>query len=61
MGNIWGNSGNSVRLEDGNDDPVCKTGKETQMCIMDFWTQREGESGMIWENDILTCILSCKN
>ena len=47
--------------EDGNDDPVCKTGKETQMCIMDFWTQREGEGGMIWENDILTCILSCKN
>ena len=35
--------------------------KFTQMCIMDFWTQREGEGGMIWENDILTCILSCKN
>ena len=31
------------------------------MCIMDFWTQREGEGGMIWENDILTYILSCKN
>ena len=28
---------------DGNDDPVCKTGKKTQMCIMDFWTQRERE------------------
>ena len=27
----------------GNDDPVCKTGKETQMCITDFWTQRERE------------------
>ena len=26
-----------------------------------FWTQREVEGGMIWENDILTCILSCKN
>ena len=25
----------------GNDDPVGKTGKKTQMCIMDFWTQRE--------------------
>ena len=25
-----------------NDDPVCKTGKKTQMCITDFWTQREG-------------------
>ena len=24
-------------------DPVCKTGKKTQMCIMDFWTQRERE------------------
>ena len=22
-------------------DPVCKTGKKTQMCITDFWTQRE--------------------
>ena len=47
--------------KDGNDDPVCKTGKKTQMCIMDFWTQRERESGMIWENGILTCILSYKN
>ena len=25
------------------DDPVCKTGKKTQMCIPDFWTQRERE------------------
>ena len=40
---------------------LCKTGKEAQMCIMDFWTQREGEGGMIWENDIETRILSCKN
>ena len=23
--------------------------------------QGEGEGGMIWENGILTCILSCKN
>ena len=28
---------------DGNDDPVCKTAKKTQMCIADFWTQRESE------------------
>ena len=28
---------------DGNDDPVCKTGKKTQMCITEFWTQRERE------------------
>ena len=24
----------------------------------DFWTLREGEGGMIWENGIETCILS---
>ena len=24
--------------KDGNNDPVCKTAKETQMCIVDFWT-----------------------
>ena len=29
--------------EDGNDDPVCKTAKKTQMYITDFWTQRERE------------------
>ena len=29
--------------KDGNDDPVCKTAKETQMCRADFWTQRERE------------------
>ena len=29
--------------KDGNDDPVCKTGKKTQMCRADFWTQRERE------------------
>ena len=28
-------------LKDGNDDPICKTTKKTQMCITDFWTQRE--------------------
>ena len=27
----------------GNGNPVCETAKETQMCIMDFWTQRERE------------------
>ena len=30
-------------LKDGNDDPVYKTAKETQMCRADFWTQRERE------------------
>ena len=34
----------------GNDDPVCKTGKKTQMCIMDLDSEGEGEGGMIWEN-----------
>ena len=24
-------------------------------------SEGEGEGGMIWENDIVTCILSCKN
>ena len=24
-------------------------------------SEGEGEGGMNWENDILTCILSCKN
>ena len=47
--------------KDGNDDPVCETAKETQMYRADFWTlEGEGEGGMIWENGIETCILSCK-
>ena len=29
--------------KDGNDVPVCKTAKKTQMCRADFWTQRERE------------------
>ena len=24
-------------------------------------SEGDGEGGMIWENDILTCILPCKN
>ena len=27
--------------KDGNDDPVCRAAKETQMCREDFWTLRE--------------------
>ena len=34
--------------------------KETQMYRTDFWTLGEGEGGMIWENGIEKCILSCK-
>ena len=32
------------------------------MCRADFLdSEGEGEGGMIWENGIVTCILSCKN
>ena len=44
--------------KDGNDNPVCKTAKETQMYRTVFWTLGEGEGGMIWENGIETCIIS---
>ena len=33
----------TIETMTGNDDPVCKTAKKTQMCIADFWTQRERE------------------
>ena len=34
--------------KDGNDNPICKTEKETQMYRTDFWTPMgEGEGGMI--------------
>ena len=45
--------------EDGNDDPVCKTGKKTQIVyngLLD--SEGEGEGGMIWKNGIETCIIS---
>ena len=48
-------------LKDGNNNPVCKTAKETQMYRRDFWTLEEGEGGMIWENGIETCIISYMN
>ena len=35
-----------------------ETAKETQMYRTVFWTLGEGESGMIWENGIETCIIS---
>ena len=34
--------------------------QETQMYRTDFWTLWESEGGMIWENGIETCIISCK-
>ena len=45
--------------EDGNDNPVCETAKETQMyrtSLLDSVGEEEG--GMIWENGIETCIIS---
>ena len=47
---------NSIYMH--NNNPVCKTEKETQMYRTDFWTLGEGEGGVIWENSIETCILS---
>ena len=35
--------------------------QERHMFRTDFWTLGEGEGGMIWENGIETCILSCKD
>ena len=46
--------------KDGNDNPVCKTAKETQMYRTVFWTLWEREGGMIWENGINTCLISYK-
>ena len=33
--------------KDGNDNPICKTEKETQMCRTDFWT--------LWEKVRVGC------
>ena len=33
--------------KDGNDDPICKTAKETQVCRADFWTLRRGR---VWDD-----------
>ena len=46
---------------DGNDDPVCKTAKKTDVYSGLLDSEGEGEVGMIWENGIETCILSCKD
>ena len=52
---------NKASGSDGIPVELFQAMKEDAMCIMDFWTPREGEGGMIRENNILTCILSCKN
>ena len=43
---------------DGNDNPVCETAKETQMYNSILDSVGEGEGGMIWDNGIETCRLS---
>ena len=35
--------------------------KDTDVYIRLLDSEGEGEGGMIWENGIVTCILSCKN
>ena len=40
--------------------PVCETAKETQMYRTGFWLCGRGREGMIWENGIETCMISCK-
>ena len=42
------------------DNPVYKTAKETLMYRTVLWTLWERVRGMIWENDIETCIISYK-
>ena len=49
-----------MNLEDGKDNAVCETAKETLMYRTVFWTLWEREEGMIWENGIKTCIISLK-
>ena len=42
--------------KDVNDNPICKTERETQRYLLD--SVGEGEGGMFQENSIETCILS---
>ena len=44
--------------KDVNDNPICKTEKQTQMYRTVFWTVGKGEGWMFQENSIKTCILS---
>ena len=38
--------------KDGNDNPICKTEKETQVYRTDFWTVGEDEGGMFRKNSM---------
>ena len=42
--------------KDGNDNPIFKKAKETQMYRSLLDSVGEGEGGMIWENGLETCI-----
>ena len=46
--------------KDDNDNPECETAKETDVQNRLLDSVGEGEGGMIWENGIETCIISCK-
>ena len=44
--------------KDGNDDPICKTAKETDRKNRLLDSVEEGKGGMIWKNSIEICVLS---
>ena len=44
--------------KDGNDNPVCKTTRDTDVQNSLLDSVGEGEGGMIWENGIESCIIS---
>ena len=44
--------------KDGNDNPICKTEKDTDVQKRLLDSVREDEGGMFRENSIKTCILS---
>ena len=44
--------------KDGNDDPMCKRAKDTDVKNRLLDSMGEGKGGMIWENSIETGILS---
>ena len=46
--------------KDGNDNPVCKTARDTDVQNGVLHSEGEGKGGMMWENGIETCTLSCK-
>ena len=46
-----------INQKDGNDDPICKTARDTDVKNSLLDSVGEGEGGMIRENSIETCIL----